>query len=291
MPRVRRRRLAGRVLQRDSAAPREPVRAAPRPDRALGARLPASRHAGTAIRLPAGGHPVLRPVAEGRGHGHRARTSASCLDAGGRSAAAVLRDVPWAMGGGTGVAVAADRDPPLGPRRRDPQPGPVVRLLPDAPRMALAAAHRAQRRGVVPVRDRGPRPGVPGRPARGRRTVHDVRFGTAARAHRDPGRARRGVGAGGGSAVGVRGRAPVRRRAGRRIGAGVLRRPQSRPSRLPRGHPADGAGGGGGGRPPPPPPPSASSSTTPRGPSRRATGCGSRSPPRTGRWSGPRPRT
>ena len=54
VPGLRRRRLGRRLLQRDPAPARRPRGAAQGPDRALGAQVPALRHAGAADRLPAG---------------------------------------------------------------------------------------------------------------------------------------------------------------------------------------------------------------------------------------------
>ena len=175
--RVRGRRLARRLLERDPAAAGGVVVTAPRPHRPVGARLPATRRARPELRLPARGRPLLRPLAQGHRHRDHARADAARVHAGGRARGAVLRGLPRALG---------RRDRP-GPRRgswSDAGASATARsrrrALPGSTRSGadvdVAAADRHDRRRVVPLRHGRSRPGVPGRPADRRRAVDDLRF-------------------------------------------------------------------------------------------------------------------
>ncbi len=124
VPRLRDRRLDGRLLERDPAAARAPLGAAPRPHRRLGPQVRPSGRAGAGDRLSPGVSPLVGPLAPGPGHRDHAGAHAAGFHAGGGAAARPLRGLSRALGGRAGLAPARAEDPALPPRRGRRAPGP-----------------------------------------------------------------------------------------------------------------------------------------------------------------------
>ena len=242
VPGPRRRRLARRLLERDPAAAREAVRAAP---------CGSSGHGRTRI-------PHLGP---------RARASTSCprrsagSTTGSRAPTPGPCDEPmlraWMQRGVPAQPFYDDCPGPLGRRERvavargssdaaavlgDGRSSATSRVYWLAVQWAVAAAHRHRRRRMVPVRHGRSGPEVPRRPARGRRPVADVRFGAPLPKRLEIlGAPVVELDAFGRPPDGVRRRPAVRRCARRRVGPRELRGPQPHPPPVARGPRADGA--------------------------------------------------
>ena len=173
VPRLRDRRLDGRLLERDPAAARAPHGAAPRAHRRLGSQVRPPGRPGAGDRLSPGVSPLVGPLAPGPGHRDHAGAHAARLHAGGGAAARRLPGLPRPLGGRAGLAPARAEDPAPPPRRGRRAPGPRrARRHPHAP---VGADGRPRGRRVVSPRDRRLRPAVPHRSARGRRPEPRVR--------------------------------------------------------------------------------------------------------------------
>src|SRR5579863_194658 len=119
---LRRRRLGGRLYQRDPASPRRIERAAPWAHRPLGSPLSARRRAGPGDRIPARGLALVGPLAEGRGSRHHGRADAPRLP---RRMVAARRPRSGArpLRRRGAMAVAADRTAFALSKQRRPWPG------------------------------------------------------------------------------------------------------------------------------------------------------------------------
>ncbi|CAA9538979.1 MAG: Mll5128 protein, partial [uncultured Thermoleophilia bacterium] len=220
---LRRRRLGRRVPERHPAPARGIAgeRAAEGARRPVVAQLPGGRDPGADDRLPPGDRPVVGPLAEGRGHRDHGRAGPAGLDARARRARAVPRRAARTLGGRGGLAVTARRAADVR-ARAGRHAGGRARRGPAADVRGRPGGGR-RRRHVVPLRPdhghaTGPaRRGWPGAQLHvgaARRAVRAARV-PGARPDRRRGPSRR-----------LRGRAPVRRRAGRRLAARLPRRPQ-----------------------------------------------------------------
>ena len=110
-PRVRHRRVDGRLHQQRATPARGAVRAAQRAHRAVAARVSALRDAGSGDRLPAGGAALVGPLAQGRGHRSHGRADAARLDAGLRAAGAMDGRSARSLGDGGRLAVTYGPSP------------------------------------------------------------------------------------------------------------------------------------------------------------------------------------
>ena len=186
VPGLRRRRLGGRLLQRDPAPARRAQGAAQGPDRPLGAQVPAFRHARPRDRLPPGVPALVGPLAEG--HRHRDHGRADATGSGCRRAcrpAAHYDDAAGPLGGRAVLAVA--QHPARRPTRSEPGPlgegwpGETAPTSPvRTPQFLGTAAGSWCRYGAQRRRPLGPA----GRRRHGRMLRHRA----ALRAPRNPGR-------------------------------------------------------------------------------------------------------
>ena len=189
-PRVRHRRLDGRLHQQRPAPARGAARAAQGAHRPVAARVPALRHARSGHRLPPGGAALVGPLAQGRRHRRDGRAGAARVDAGVRAAGAVDGRGAGTLGGGGRVAVAAARAPDPAPgrgrraarrrgrRRRGCRGGRRARRGRRPPQHPRRPALRRRRRRLV---RREPAERLRPRPARGGGAVALLHLGAARR--------------------------------------------------------------------------------------------------------------